>query len=169
MTPNHQSVVQDRILNAALPEMRDYIIRSWWATKQPVQASKGDAEVRRLARLNPGTNPAGWWGRAWTAVERHRSGAGGTDAWLVRFEPCFRGLSRVPGHQPYLYVVADETECPPPMLEFKRALERWAQGQGRVESTEERRALERAGMDAGRRWLRSRGFSDEQIVDTSAT
>jgi hypothetical protein len=158
------------VLDGAIPAMRDYIIQTWWATKLPVQASKGDPDVRRHAGLGAKSNPAGWWGRAWTAVEAYRRGERTADAWMMaRFESSFRGLTRVSNRHPYSYAVADPSECPPPQVEFKRAIERWAGGQGRVESVDERRAIEEAGMTESRTWLRSQGFSDEQIKDTSAT
>jgi hypothetical protein len=164
------SIRQDRILNGAIPVMRDYIVRTWWATRQPVQASKGDAKVRRHAGLGPKSNPAGWWGRAWTAVEACRRGETPHDNWMVRFEPWFRGLSRVSNRQPYLYLVEDPSECPPPEFQFKRAVETLADAaEGRLVGVEERRAVEEAGMRAARQWLRDQGFSDEQIKDTSAT
>src|SRR5215831_1082970 len=105
-TMQAQSDQQGRKLDAAFPLMRDYIIRRWRETGKPVQASHGDEEVCQRAHLLT-FNPSGWWGTAWTAVERHRHGAGGKDAWLslVRFEPCFRGLSRVPGSKPQQYIV----------------------------------------------------------------
>jgi hypothetical protein len=66
-------------------------------------------------------------------------------------------------------MVVDEAECPPPQIEFERAVTMWAEGQGRVESAEERRALEEAGMYAAREWLYSQGFADQHITDTSKT
>ena len=160
---------QDQILNAALPAMRDYIVQTWWATKMPVQASQGDAEVRQRATLGPASNPAGWWGRAWTAVEACRRGENTGDAWMVRFEPYFRGLDRTSDHHPYCYVVKDPIDCPPPQLEFEHVLMMWTEGQGRVEGIETRRAIEEAGMEEGRNWLRRERFTDDQIIDTSGT
>ncbi len=163
-------VRQDLILDGALSAMRDYIVQTWWATKLPVQASRGDPEVRKRAGLAPDSNPAGWWGRAWTAVEAYRRGEKTRDTWMMaRFEPCFRGLKRVSHRQPYSYAVADPSECPPAQIEFERAVAMWAEGQGRVEGVEERRAFEEAGMRQGRGWLRNEGFADEQIMDTSAS
>ncbi len=160
---------QDATLNAAIPAMRDYIVETWWATKMPAQASKGDDEVRQRATLGPTSNPAGWWGRAWTAVEKCRRGENTGDAWMARFEPYFRGLTRIPDRRPWCYAVDDVIESPPPKVEFERALTMWTEGQGRVEGVEARRAIEQAGMEAARTWLRSNGFTDDQILDTSAT
>jgi hypothetical protein len=160
----------DPILDGALPVMRDYIVQTWWDTRLPVQASKGDADVRKRAGLAPKSNPSGWWGRAWTAVEAARLGEHPRDEWMMlRFEHLFRGLSRVSRRQPYRYVVTDPGECPPAQIEFERAVAMWTEGQGRVEGVEERRAIEAAGMREGRSWLLGEGFTDDQIKDTSAT
>ncbi len=161
---------KDLILDGALPVMRDYIIQTWWTTGLPVQASKGDADVRERAGLGPNSNPAGWWGRAWSAVEAGRRGEKPRDGWMIlRFEPLFRGLSRPSDRKPYSYEVADPSECPPPQVEAERAIAMWDEDQGRVEGTEERRALEEAGMRESRMWLKGEGFTDGQIKDVHAT
>ena len=88
---------------------------------------------------------------------------------MVRFESCFRGLRRVSQRQPYSYEVVDPDECPSAHVESERAVTTSADGQGRVGTIEERRAIEEAGMREARSWLHREGFTDEQIRDTSAT
>jgi hypothetical protein len=157
---------EERILDGALPLMRDYIVEKWYETDSPVRASKGDAEVaERASWVAPRKNPSGWWGRAWSAVEAIRRGEKHQDAWMMKFADLFRGLSRVRDRQSYLYKIIDPKEAPSPVVKRKRDMAELGDPQGR----ERRIAIEQAGMKAARDWLHEQGFKDEQIKDTHAS
>lgn len=160
----------DPVLDIAIPLMRDFIIQTWWETRLPVRASDGDRGVRVRGYLKGTSNPSGWWSRAWTAMEVIGRGESTVDQWLAeRYAEYFRGLSRQSNKRPYLYFVEDTKICSRILSGIEGEILSRTDGQGLIVGVEERRAIEEAGMHAARSWLHSRGFSEDQITDTSAT